>query len=78
MIVHIGDHISELLEEKKLTIEQFSDLSQLTIIEANLLLNGKIEVDEKIAQKLKDIFGVPVDFWVKLQEMYKQKYNKDI
>lgn len=78
MVVHIGDHLSELLEEKNLTVEKFSALSKLTITEANLLLKGKLEVNEKIAQKLEDTFGVPVDFWVKLQEMYKQKYSKDI
>lgn len=43
----------------KLSIEEFKDL-----------LKGDYSIDEKIAERLQDLFGIDADYWIKLQRNY--------
>ena len=62
--VHPQETIVELLSE---LIEKQSDFKKEEMEE---LIQGNLDIDDKIAQKLENLFKVPKNFWLNLQKNY--------
>jgi len=62
--IHPQEIIVELLSE---LIEKQSDFEKEEMEE---LIQGNLDIDDKIAQKLENLFKVPKDVWINLQKNY--------
>ncbi len=71
-----GATIEEQLEYKNISIDEFATLINLSRLDVEKLIIGDIELTLEIAQTLEKIFGVPTEFWNKLESKYREKLIK--
>lgn len=69
-----GGTISELLENKKISMQQFQTMADNMALGINVndLVNDKVEINEQIAYFLKLCFQVPETFWLNYAKMMKE------
>ncbi|WDF55244.1 ImmA/IrrE family metallo-endopeptidase [Mucilaginibacter sp. KACC 22063] len=67
-----GDTIVELLEEKKISVHHFAAQMNSSIGFINELLNGTAVITEETSQKLSEILGASVDFWLRREFQYRE------
>ena len=67
-----GDTILELLEERELSIEDFSKLIEETVSVTSNLLTGRGKVTPDLARKLSNVLGASTEFWLA------RDYNSEI
>ncbi len=68
-----GHTISEQLQDKAMTVDEFSHVMGLTTRETNDLLTGVIEITPSIAGRLESTLGMPAPFWQNLDKLYRDK-----
>jgi len=66
-----GDTIKDLLEEKKITVQEFSMSMGLTIPRLLGIIEGRESITENIAKRLQLSLGVPEDFWIAREKLYR-------
>jgi len=71
-----GDTIADILNEKKLSISDFSKMMNSSISEVNNLLHGYILINESIAQKLNKCIGGSTDFWLRRESQYRSDIER--
>jgi HTH-type transcriptional regulator / antitoxin HigA len=71
-----GDTIADLLEERDWTQTQLAEQLGYTEAQARQLIDGEIAISEEIARKLVEIFGSTVDFWLRLEAIYRSQLSK--
>lgn len=64
-----GATIQELLTEK------FEEQTGLSYGEGEKLFCGELPIDQELAQKLEDLFNVPVKFWLSREQKYRERLN---
>lgn len=47
-----------------------------SVKEINDLIKGDIQIDDKIANQLYEIFKIPTSFWINLQSIYTEKLRE--
>lgn len=65
-----GETIKELMSQRGMSMEDFIKQSDLSEGYIKNLLNGDVRISECAAEKLHDVFGASVSFWLKLDAMY--------
>ena len=78
LLIHPGETISELLEERRITE---MDLAQKTGISEELLsdvIHGRKAISENLAMGLEYAFGVSKSFWLNLHANYDVEYLKSL
>jgi HTH-type transcriptional regulator/antitoxin HigA len=68
-----GATIAELLIDQTISLPDFADKMQLSVPEAQALLDGDIVLTADLADRLEKLLGVPAAFWNRLEEIYRQK-----
>ncbi len=71
-----GDTIADILNEKKLSIIEFSKMMDSSISEVNGLLNGYILINDAIANKLSKCIGGSTDFWLRREIQYRSDIER--
>lgn len=61
-----GATIKELLEDRHITPKKFAERAGLSKKYINKLLSGEAQLTREIAERLENILGVPVSFWINL------------
>lgn len=74
---HIGQLIQHLLEERGLSIESFHQQLDWSWEKTNALMNGQLQITLPVAEKLKQIFLLPLAFWIDFDQS-KRGLKKDI
>lgn len=67
-----GCTIKDILTEKKVSIDEFAKKMNIDLKAIELLLCGKLSIDEDIATKLEISLGSTKEFWLKREEQYKK------
>lgn len=67
-----GDTIKDVLEERKIPIEDFARQMGYTVEFIDVLLVGNFPITERIAIKLEQILGSTRTFWLNRQRLYEQ------
>ncbi len=70
LIVHPGETIKELLEERNMTQEELAIRSGYSAKHVSEVLSGKKNISSKFANSLEYVFGIPTQFWINLQGNY--------
>ena len=68
-----GLTITEQLQAKAMTIDEFAHAMELTARETNDLLTGVMEITPSIAGRLESVLSTPAPFWVNLDKLYRDK-----
>jgi HTH-type transcriptional regulator / antitoxin HigA len=72
-----GETITDLLDERDWTQTQLAKRLGYSETQVCQLINGEIAISTEIASKLVEIFGSTVDFWLKLEAIYRSQLAKD-
>ncbi len=66
MKFNAGYYVNELIQELNVTKQDFANQLQITVIELNDLIEGKVLITNEIAQKLSKMLVTSTDVWLKL------------
>lgn len=70
LIVHPGETIKELLEDKGMMQEELANRTGYTPKYISEIISGKKNISSKFANALEHTFGIHAEFWINLQEIY--------
>lgn len=70
LIIHPGETIKELLDEKNMTQEELAIRCGYSAKHVSEVLSGKKNISPKFANSLEYVFGIPTEFWINLQGNY--------
>lgn len=68
-----GSTISDVLSSRKIQLSEFAISMGTTVRDINELISGNSEIDSSIAQRLSELIGGSVDFWVEREQIYRAK-----
>ena len=68
--------IKGLLEDRNISFASFVLQSGLSHQEAKRLLNGSLRINNNIALVLEKVFGVDHNFWLNLENIYKEDLRR--
>ena len=71
-----GYTIEEQLNENQLTQKEFAKLMELTENSVNALISGQMLLSTDIATKLEKVLGMPAQFWLNLEAIYREKIER--
>ena len=67
---HPGEILADELEARGLTEKELATQLKVTDAYLELILKGQNEVTEEFAFRLEKVLGIPVQFWLAMQENY--------
>jgi HTH-type transcriptional regulator / antitoxin HigA len=73
-----GETIMDLLEEREWTQTQLAKRLGYSEPQVSQLINGEIAISTEIAYKLVEILGSTVNFWLKLEAIYRAQLAKTL
>lgn len=71
-----GEIIKEQLETFNVSLEEFKNLMDLSLLEINDLLEGRLNLTHEISLKLEKIFGIEALFYENLEFLYRETLVK--
>ncbi len=74
LIIHPGETIKELLEDKGITQEELAIRTGYSAKHISEIISGKKNISTKFANALEFAFAIPKEFWINLQS----NYNKEL
>ena len=70
-----GDTIKEILEEKNITVQEFSLSMGLTIPRILGIIKNIESISENIANRLQTTLDIPAAFWITKEKLYRNSLN---
>jgi plasmid maintenance system antidote protein VapI len=71
-----GDTIANILNERQLSLLDFSKMMESSLTDINNLLHGYISINEPIAKKLNKCIGGSTEFWLRREEQYRSDIRR--
>lgn len=71
-----GYTIEEQLNENQLTQKEIAKLMELSENSVNALISGQMLLSTDIATKLEKVLGMPAQFWLNLETIYREKIER--
>lgn len=68
-----GTTIRDLIEDRKMSATQLSELTGLSQETVEQLLTGNVLLTDDIATRLETALGVSASFWVRREAMYRER-----
>ena len=69
-IIHPGETIKEVLEEKQMNQEELAIRTGFSPKHVSEVVNGKKGISPSFAKSLEYVLGMPASFWINLQGIY--------
>ena len=70
-----GATLAEQLQYRKIYLKDFSDRLECSENMLQKLINGQIELSDKMSTKLEKLLGIPAQFWRNLEKNYREKLS---
>lgn len=67
-----GATIKEQLEDRSMTLKEFSQRMEMSEKQAKALIEGKAVLTHDAALRLESVLGIPVKFWSALEASYRK------
>ncbi len=74
--IHPSETIREMLNDRKISLDEFAVRMGISAEHVSLLMNGKLELTPETALKLEHVLGMPASFWLKYNALYKADLAK--
>ncbi|EMA3643060.1 HigA family addiction module antidote protein [Providencia stuartii] len=68
---HVGELISETLIESNIVMATFANMLNAELSFAQQLINGRINIDVELAEKLSAVLGSSPKFWLNIQNNHR-------
>jgi len=72
-----GDTITDILEERGLTVVEFAERLGMTLVDAEALLEGQTPITTAIAIQLEQVLGGSVEFWMEREAQYREDEKEE-
>lgn len=76
MIIHPGETIAELLEDRDMTQKELAIRTGVTPKHISKVVNGQANITAAFAKKLEYAFEISADFWLNLQANYDRELQE--
>lgn len=70
MIIHPGETLKEVMEDRNITVEELAKSTGFTQTYINAVLNSEENISNDFARELENTLNIDADFWMKLNELY--------
>ena len=70
LLIHPGETIKEVLEEKKMSQEELAIRTGYSPKHVSEVVRGKKDISSEFANRLEYALGIPANFWMNLQANY--------
>ena len=70
MIIHPGETLEEVMEDRNISVEELAKSTGFTPTYIKAVLNSKENFSNDFTRKLENILNIDADFWMKLNELY--------
>lgn len=70
MIIHPGETLKEVMEDRNISIEDLTQSTGFPQSYINAVLNSEENISIDFARKLENTLNIDADFWMKLNELY--------
>lgn len=71
-----GYTIKEQLDERNLTQKEFASRMEMSEKHISKLINGEVQLTVDMAIRLEMVLGIPAQFWLNLESIYREKLAK--
>lgn len=71
-----GDTISDILDERKLSLDSFAESIGHTVDQVQDLLRGRLSITSEIAWKLEGALGASATFWMNREVQYREEIER--
>lgn len=71
-----GATIKEVLEDRKMEQRELAALMDISENQLEMLLCGESQLTVAIAESLENALGIPSQFWLNLESIYREKLAK--
>ena len=71
-----GKTIVEQLYDRGMNLKVFATRMNISEEHADKLIHGKVPLTPEITIRLEQVLGIPADFWIRLEFIYRQKLKK--
>lgn len=75
IVIPPGYTIKEQLEDRNINLNDFMAKMNMSKEDVELLIEGKIKLTNNLAYKLELILGLPKQFWINLENNYRNKLD---
>ena len=75
IVISPGYTIKEQLEDRNINLNDFIVKMNMSKEDVELLIEGKIKLTNDLASKLELILGLPKQFWINLENNYRNKLD---
>ena len=73
-----GDTIIETMKAKHISQMELSRRTGIRPYDIKLLLRGEFEITQDVAEKLSEVLGCPVDFWLNREKAYRNRKETEL
>ena len=73
-----GATIKEQLEDRGMSQKEFASRMNMSEKHISKLINGEVQLTTDVAIRLETVLGVPAQFWIKLEAVYREKLLKHL
>ena len=70
---HPGYYVQDIIEEMGVSVNEFADKLCIESEEVSLLVDGRIDMSEKLANSLSEAIGTGPEIWLNLQNSFDRK-----
>lgn len=67
-----GETISDILIERKISIDELKNLLDMSEFKITQLITGKLLINEYIAERLSNVLGASQSFWLEREKQYRE------
>jgi HTH-type transcriptional regulator / antitoxin HigA len=71
-----GETIHEILKDRKLSLKNFAEQMDSSLLFIRELVNGCVRINLEVASKLEKVLGATADFWIKRDEQYRHDITR--
>ena len=70
LIIHPGETIKEIMLDRNMTPEELMVKTNLSLEYISDVIKGKKSISDIFASALENVFGISIDSWINLQNIY--------
>lgn len=76
IVIHPGATIKKQLEDRGMSQKEFASRMGMSEKHISRIIHGEVQLTPDVADKLERVLGVPANFWINLESIYKEKLVK--
>ena len=70
MIIHPGETLKEVMEDRNITVKELAKSTGFTHKYINAVLNSEENISNDFARELENTLNIEADFWMKLNKLF--------